>query len=201
MTIEKLLQTSNSSRLMAGISTVLILGLGIYNWAVSPQTNYLAAAQQYEEIMGDSKLKMLSIKKQIAEESKKKDILFSEVEEIRSRLFTAEDAAVFFSSLEDIAEQNGTSLVSFNYIKGASGKKQAASKRQVSVTPQSARLNIKGSFSGIRNFVKTLEECSQDITVIDMNIDSRKTSSGNFLNCNIVVKILIIEEMENPSNV
>lgn len=198
MLIEKLSKTSNSSRLMVGISTIVILAIGIYNWAVSPQTSYLQAAQQYEQIMGDSKKKAISIKIKIAADNKRQAKLTSELESIRSRFFTEDQSAQFFSSLKDSAQRNGASLLSFNYINNIiSPNKKSPSNALLTVESRTARLKIKGDYQSIRNFMDMLENQSEDISILEMNLSSETSNKDNLLSCSIVLKIYIIEEMGN----
>ncbi len=186
---------------MVGISTVIILAIAVYNWAVTPQTGYLHAAKQYEQIMDDSKKKMMSMKTQIAVDNKKKVELTSEIEYIQNRIFTLDNAAQFFSSLKDIAQQNGASLLSFNYISNVtSSKKRLVPINAVAVETKTARLNIKGTYAGIRSFMNALEKYSEDIAILELNISSEMDNRDNMLNCDIILNIYILTETENNPN-
>ena len=66
MLTEQIMKSSPFSRIIVSVSMVILLAVAAYNWAVSPQTTYLHASQQYNEINDMVQKKALLLRKSVS---------------------------------------------------------------------------------------------------------------------------------------
>ena len=111
----KIGKTSPGSRVLLAASVILIVGYGIYNWTVSPQTSYLQAARLYETMVANAGERTEMIKKQVGTKETEIVMLQREFSESRDSFFTAATAREFFSDLEPISLQCNCSIESLNF--------------------------------------------------------------------------------------
>ncbi len=119
---DKLIKSSQSSKIIVSITIVAIVSLGAYNWVVSPLTTYLHASQRHESVMNDARQRTARIELQMQTKQKELEKAEKEMFNAQNGFFTTARAREFFLDLEPISEETGCNVQSFEFVSRKNGK-------------------------------------------------------------------------------
>ena len=114
---DKLIKSSQSSKIIVSITIVAIVSVAAYNWIVSPLTTYLYASQLHETVMNSARQKAVRIESQMGMKQAELEKAENEMFELQSRFFTAKRAKEFFLDLEPISVETGCDVQSFEFVR------------------------------------------------------------------------------------
>ncbi|KKM14813.1 hypothetical protein LCGC14_1702300, partial [marine sediment metagenome] len=95
MLMDKLGNVNTNTKIFVSVSTVALIAIAMYNWAVSPQTSYLQAAQRYETMMSDAGDKTTVIKNGIDGKKKELERLYEDIAATKDSFFTLKTSNEF----------------------------------------------------------------------------------------------------------
>ena len=189
----------NFSKRNITVSAILIITIiALYNWFVMPHSQYLMAAQKYQQTIEtiDKKSKILNSEVKIR--LKKLENLTRELKEQKKEFFEIEQAKDFLSNLQTAAEQNGCIVENIKFLpsKDASVKGSA----DVLIRQYQANLTIYGDYGSIVKFLNTIQNRTEKVWMESINFGMKNTDNGD-LGCDVTLSIYTLKIMENTNNV
>ncbi|MHC4325179.1 MAG: hypothetical protein ACYSUX_13020 [Planctomycetota bacterium] len=197
--MDKLIKSSPSSRVFASASTIAIVTLLTYSWIVTPQVNYLHAAQQQKAMSGNTEKRTISIKNQMHKSKAELTKLNQYIDEIRDGLFTPNEAKEFFGDLDLIAIQSGCNISSLTFMPARAVVPDAGSEHFSSIILKGAEVTFEGQYETILKFLETLSGYRQRISIGNLLIKPNPNNVEDLL-CSMTFTIYLIENKETISN-
>ena len=192
--IEQIMKSSPLSRIIVSVSTVILLGLAAYNWAVSPQTTYLHASQRYDAMKDTLQKKALILRKSVAVKKRKLNAINEEITGLRSNFFTLSQSSEFFSGLENLADISGCKIEMMTFKAADCRSADGSEMDQVRFTERCASMEFAGGYGQIIGFLKTITDCPKRLSLEGLAI---KPSEGDGrLICNMDITVYISEGKE-----
>lgn len=187
-----------SKQNMLAVAVLIICVVGIYNWFIVPQTQYLAAAQKYQE-MSNSKERMSKIisgKTRIS--LQKLDKLMQEFEQEKQTFFDVNEAKSFITNIQSIAEENGCQVLKLKF----SPPNQITIKdnNSVDIYQDKIEMNLVGNYRNIMRFLNTIQRKTVRVWIDAISLGTRQDEI-NYLGCNITLSIYTLKIKENMSHV
>ena len=200
MLMEKFTKVSDTSRTIVALSIVAIIALAMYNWVVSPQTAYLAAAQQQDRLLTDSSNKYIEIENEIKTSEVEATERQADINDMQAKFFSVSKCRDFFGSLEELLKQSNCTLASLIFEEDSSIAGQKDQQQgSLAVSAKSIRLHINGQYNDIKSFLKVLRACPEEIAIVDMTI-ATDDNNARILTCNILLKVYILGNLEITNN-
>ena len=199
MLMDKVGKINTNTKIFASVSTVMLVAIAMYNWAVSPQTSYLQAAQRYETMMSNAGEKTTVIKNGIDEKKKELERIYEEIAATKDSFFTLKTSREFFSDIEPISNQSGCMIESLTFASSSSvvlEKNEDEDKETDSgITAKSAAIVFTGRYESIIKFLRKLSGYSQHIMIDNLVIESLRSGEKRLV-CHMTMTIYLIEEKE-----
>lgn len=163
------------------ILIILILALAIFVWQVFlPAYAEVSAVRQERNIWQEKLNDTSNLKQKLGELDKKYDALGEEAERMAAVVPQREDIPSLLVQLEALTSQNGLILNSIEFSTSAKKQDSAANSAVAgSVAPSGAKitavnLNLSGTHSALRNFLKSVES---NLRLMDVNFVSFEVST------------------------
>jgi Tfp pilus assembly protein PilO len=195
MLSEQIMKSSPFSRVIVSVSTVVILAIAVYNWAVSPHTKYLHAAEKYQTMADNVEKKTRSLKKVVSIKEKKLESLKQELIEFKTAFFTPSEGVEFFSGLEPIAEKTGCNIKLMTFGSARSMVIDESDTDSDMITVKIATLQYTGKYARVTRFLKYLNDYPKRVAVSNLRIKS-PSNSDTILDCKMNITIYITENKE-----
>ena len=195
MLSEQIMKSSPFSRAIVSASTVVILAIAAYNWAVSPQTTYLNAAEKYQTMTDTVKKKTLLLKKAVSIKEKKLKSLEQELTQFKTAFFDTSEGVEFFSNLESIAEQCGCNIKLSTFEPAHSMMDNELDMDGVVITARIATVRYTGKYVKVIQFLRYLNDHPKRISVSNLQIESPSDGS-TILDCSMDITIYVTEDKE-----
>jgi Tfp pilus assembly protein PilO len=187
-----------SKRNILAAAILLIAFVAIYNWFISPQTRYLAAAQKYHETIDSREQTGKLLTAQLKLRQKKLDELTQKFESDKQVFFEVEDAKTFLTGIQSLAETSGCQITNLKL----SPQKPIIVKdnESVDINQYQVNMSLLGGYGNIVKFLNTLQNRPAKVWIDTINISMKQASSG-YLNCNMTLSIYTLKVKENTDNV
>jgi len=178
-------------------ATLIIMTAAIYNWFVTPHTQYLMAEQKYQQTISslEAKTKILTAKLQAS--GKKLQNLSCQYEQIKEAFFTIEDARQFLSGIQAAAEKEQCLIENLKFIPPRHIPLGADS--DIEISCYQTNLKLTGSYGNIVKFLNILQNRPQKVQVDSMEISIN--SENGCLNCGLTLSIYTLKDKEHIKNV
>jgi hypothetical protein len=166
---------------------------------IAPHTTYLFAAQQYESVV-DSVAKQNTILSNTIDVRKTKlKELSEQFAQLRSTLFTTDEAKEFLSDLRVVCEGTGCTVQSLNFTAGESGSQKSQLEDASGVVTNAVLLNVTGVYSSVIELVEILQKRTQKVWIdsIEMSVFDEDSAK---LKCDMAIKISTINDKETAIN-
>jgi len=192
---DKLIKSSQSSKIIVSIAIVAIVSVAAYNWIVSPLTTYLYASQLHKTMMNGARQRaarielQMNIKQEGLEKAKK------EMSDVQGRFFTTARAKEFFLDLGPISVETGCDVLSFEFVKNK-GKRKGGADNSYGISAKSAEIEFTGGYDNIIQFLKRLGGCPERFSVNEINIESAGDNRQGNLICQMTVTVYTLREKE-----
>jgi Tfp pilus assembly protein PilO len=194
---DKLIKSSQSSKIIVSVTIVAIVSVAAYNWAVSPLTTYLNAAQLHETVMGNAQERAEEVKIQIHTKQAELEKMEKEISDVQSGFFTVTRAKEFFLDLEPISAETGCDVELFEFVSENNGRR---SKDKVDnghgITAKSAEISFTGGYENIINFLKRLGSCPERFSINQIVMEPVGDNQFTQLKCRMMVTIYMIQDKE-----
>ena len=187
-----------SKRNILAAAILLIAFVAIYNWFISPQTRYLAAAQKYHETIDSREQTGKLLTAQLKLRQKKLDELTQKFESDKQVFFEVEDAKTFLTGIQSLAETSGCQITNLKL----SPQKPIIVKdnESVDINQYQVNMSLLGGYGNIVKFLNTLQNRPAKVWIDTINVSMKQASSG-YLNCNMTLSIYTLKVKENTDNV
>jgi len=198
MLIEKVAKSSRETRIIVSLSTIAIVAIATYNWIVSPQTNCLYAAKQYEVMVDNAGKKSTVIKNRTHVRKIEIEKLSEEIKKTQDSFFSPGKAKEFFFDLDLVSRQCKCSIDSLNFIEPKITNPEEE-KPQGGVTSKNAIISISGKYGNIVEFFRKLGAYSQRISVNNLVIENAGRQNEDVI-CYMTITIYLIDDKEKLSD-
>ncbi len=195
MLMDRIGKINTNTKIFMSVSMVALVGIAMYNWAVSPQTSYLQAAQRYETMMSNAGEKTTVIKNGIQDKKKELERLHEEIVATKDSFFTLKTSREFFSDIVPILNQSDCMMDSLTFKPTSSVTSDEDTEMDSGITEKRATLVFTGQYESIIKFLRRLSGYSQHIMIDSLVIESLR-SGGKQLACHMTITIYLIEEKE-----
>jgi len=192
---DKLIKSSQNSKIILSITIVAIVSLAAYKWVVSPLTAYLHAAKMHERVMSGAQERTAEIEMQISTKQTKLEKLEEEMFDTQTIFFTATRAKEFFLDLEPISIETGCDVESFEFISGNS-ESGGEDDNDYGVIAKSAEISFNGGYDNIIKFLQRLGSCPERFSINEIVIEPVDSNRFMQLKCRMTVTIYMIQDKE-----
>ena len=191
-----MLKTSSNTKLFASVAMVIIVSIAIYNWAISPQTAYIKAAQQYEKITKKTENKTMTLKKLTERKQQELEQLKIELAKAEKPFFDGSTALEFLSNIETLAAEAGCAVDSLNYMAPKIIEFKDDESSGLTVLVRRAEISLKGRYDNITEFIKQIGGNQKKVFIsdLDMAINSDYTT----LTCSMDITIYSLQGDKTP---
>ena len=192
---DKLIKSSQSSKIIISIAIVAIVSVAAYNWIVSPLTTYLHASQLHETVMEGARQRAAKIERQLNAKQEELEKAENEMFDTQSRFFTTTRAKEFFLDLEPISVETGCDVQSFEFVKNETERKGDAND-DYGVIVKSAEISFIGAYDSVIRFLRRLGSCPERFSINKISIESVGDDRSVDLMCKMTVTIYTLKEKE-----
>ncbi|HBG28671.1 MAG: hypothetical protein A2Y10_12015 [Planctomycetes bacterium GWF2_41_51] len=189
----------NISKRNVMVSAVLIIiAIAIYHWFVTPHSQYLMAAEQYQKAIDTIDKKSKILNSQIQIRRKKLENLTKEFEEYKEGYFETEQAKDFLSNLQTAAENSGCAVKNIKFPPSRYAPVKGS--EEMIIHQYQANLSLQGEYSSILKFLNTIHNRPEKVWVESINFEMKNTENGD-LGCDVTLSIYTLKVMERIKNV
>ncbi len=177
-------------------AALFVMAVAVYNWFVTPHTQYLMAEQKYQRTIESLETKNKILNSNLKVHSQTLENLRGKYEQHKQLFFDANSAKEFLAGIQTVAEQNGCMIQNLRFLPQRDfpqlGSGIAAAQHQTS-------LKILGGYGNILKFLNTLQNRTQRVTVDSLNIEIDNQTGG--LECDLLISLCTLKVKENTENV
>ena len=192
---DKLIKSSQSSKVIISITIVAIVSMAAYNWIVAPLTTYLHASQLHETVMEGVQQRATKIESQLNIKQEELEKAENEMFNTQSRFFTTTRAKEFFLDLEPISVETSCDVQSFEFVTNK-GVRKGDADNDHGVIVKSAEISFIGEYDNVIRFLKRLGGCPERFSINKISIESIGDNRSVDLMCQMTVTIYTLQEKE-----
>jgi len=178
------------------VTMLLICVIAMYNWFIAPHTQYLAAAQKYQEIMESAEKTSKIISSDLTLRQKKLNELTQQFELRKQAFFDIDQAKSFLSGLQSVAEKSGC-LVSTLKLSPAR-EVPVNNNNSIDVRQYQTEISLLGNYGNIVKFLNTIQNRNAKVWINSIDVGMKHAESG-YLGCDITFSIYTLKVKENAS--
>lgn len=190
------LKTGSRTKVFAPVAMAVIVSIAIYNWSISPQTAYVKAAQQYEQIAKDTEHKTLVLEKTINRKQQELEQLKIESAKIEEPFFDERAALGFLSNIEPLAAAAGCTVDSLNYVAPKIIESTEDASSGLIALVRRAEICLKGRYDNIKEFIRRIEDNDKKVFLSDLDIAVSRDYKT--LTCSMDITIYSLEGNKTP---
>ena len=194
-----ILKTGPKTKLFASLAMSIIAFMAIYNWAISPQTAYISAAQHYEQVAKNTEQKTAVLETTVKHKQAELAELQISFSKAKEAFFDSQSALEFLSNIESLATKAGCTVDSSNITALGPIKFEGAESSELIVVPKQAEIRLTGQYDCITEFIKQLSTNEKKVSL--SNLDIKTTPDYMALTCIMCVTIYTIEDKEIRNDV
>ncbi len=188
-----------SKRNILAAAILLIAFVAIYNWFISPQTKYLAAAQKYHNTIDTREQTGKLLTAQLKNRRKKLDEITQKFESDKQAFFEIEDAKTFLAGIQSLAETNGCQITNFKLSPPRAIN--IKDNDSIDINRYQVDMGILGGYGNIVKFLHTLQNKPQKVWIDTIKLSMKQAATTGYLNCDITLSIYTLKVKENADNV
>lgn len=173
---------------------VLIAGIALYRWMLSPYSGQLFAACQYKTTLSNAIHKAGVLAKTMRAKREKGESLAKEFERRQKELFTPYDAQKFFGSLQAIANTTGCVIQSVSLVGEGRQSAQNRQKEASEIVGKKTIVTVSGGYGDIIKFMNRIQSYEQKIWIDSFRMDTGGRAGK--LRCQVVVTLYCFERVE-----
>ena len=199
MANKSILRSGPRAKIYLSLAVVIITSMAVYNWAISPQTAYLDAAQHYERVARKTEQKTEILKrglKRIQSELADVQYLFTNA---GKPFFDKRSASEFFSNIESMASNAGCKVDSLSYMAPKEIEFKAVGSDELTTLSRKMQISLTGQYKSITEFIGKLSDNEKKVFLSDLNLETAPDFMT--LTCSMYVTIYMIEDKETANNV
>jgi Tfp pilus assembly protein PilO len=177
-------------------AVLIITSIALYNWFVTPHTNYLMAEQQYQRAMTTIEIKNKLLSSELAVINKKLENLNKNYQQRKQMFFTETQAKDFLAGIQTSAEKNACTIENLRFIPCRDVK---TASNDIGIVQYQTNLNVTGGYGNIVKFLNTIQSRPEKVQFDSLNI--AMNNQTGYLDCGITMSIYTLNVKENIQNV
>lgn len=183
---------------VVAVALVMISVIAIYNWFVTPHSNYLMAAEKYSIASRAMERTGKIIESELRLKQKKLDEFTGQFDSVKQEFFDAETAKTFLTSIQLQAEKNRcfVDTLKFPPVKQVI----TADTNDIEIKEYQVNLGVIGQYSDIVMLLDSLQNRKQKVWIDNIKLQLKDPSAG-YLVCDAVVSLYTLKITENINNV
>jgi hypothetical protein len=187
-----------SRRNVVAVAFVLISVIAIYNWFVTPHSNYLMAAEKYNIVARDMERTGKMIESELKLKQKKIDEITGQFDSAKQEFFDAETAKTFLAGIQSQAEKNKCFVDTLKF----SPAKQiiTADANNIDIKEYQVNLGVIGQYADIVMLLDSLQNRQQKVWIDNIKLQLKDPASG-YLVCDAVMSFYTLKVKERINNV
>lgn len=197
--IKDFIRLQNFSRKnVVAVALVLISVIAIYNWFITPHSNYLMAAEKYTVATRAKEKTCRLIESELKLKQRKLDEFAGRFDSAKQEFFDAETARTFLAGIQSQAEKNRCFV---NTLKFSPAKQIiTADTNNIDIKEYQVNLGVIGQYADIVMLLDSLQNRKQKVWIENVRLQLKDPSTG-YLVCDAVVSLYTLKVTENISNV
>jgi Tfp pilus assembly protein PilO len=172
-----------------------ILTIAVYNWFVTPHSQYLMAEQKYRMTIESLETKNKILSSNLKAYSQTLENLRGKYEQHKKLFFDANSAKDFLAGIQTTAENNGCLIQNLRFI---TPREFPQLGNDIIVCQHQVSLKILGGYGNILKFLNTLQNRTQRVCLDSINVDIDSQTGG--LECGLLISIYTLKVKENTEN-
>ena len=167
----------------------IIMTIAIYNWFVTPHTQYLMAEQKYQQTMNsvENKDKILNTELKIS--NKKFENLCKKHEQQKQMFFEIDKAKNFLSSIQTTAEKNGCMIENLRFLPS---REIVTGSSDIKINQYQTNLILFGGYGNVVKFLNTIQNRPEKVQVDSINVEMN--NEKGYLECSLAISIYTLKE-------
>ncbi len=200
MLVDHLTRLDKTSRNALYVTLLVIAGVGMYGWIVSPHVKYLQAVQKYRPAIEKIIDKQSDIKRKLVGRRSLLEKLKKQFNDTGTTIHTAEQMQQLFGELGGVAEQYGCSLAKVDLSTDDPEIIIGAESDPSYVESIKADLTVLGDFGPLVAYVDCLQTQERKIWINTLDIkvlkDAMLQEQGSVLQCDLALEIFVLQKKE-----
>jgi Tfp pilus assembly protein PilO len=194
MSVEKIVQLERSKRRVLLGALVVIAGVALYRWILSPYSVHLLAAQYYKSTLDNAMHKTEVLGMTLRAKREKVGELTEEFDRRQNELFTPDEIQKFFGSLQTIARRAGCTVQSVTSVTEGRRGSQDQQKDASGIVGKKTVIVVSGGYSDITKFIGEVQGYQHKIWIESFKLDTG--GKAGKLKCQVVLTLYCIERVE-----
>lgn len=200
MLVDHLTRLDKTSRNALYVTMLVIAGVAMYGWIVSPHVKYLQAVQKYRPAIEKIIDKQSDIKRKLIGRRTLLEKLKKQFNDVGTITHTAEQMQQLFGELGAVAEQYGCSLAKVDLSTADPEIIIGTESDQSYVESIKAGLMVLGDFAPLVAYVDCLQSQERKIWINSLDIkvmkDAMLQEQDTVLRCDIDLEIFVMQKKE-----
>lgn len=197
--MKNLIRLQNFSRKnVVAVTLVLIAAIAIYNWFITPHSNYLLAAEKYTIASKAMERTGRMIESELKLKQKKLDEFSVQFDSAKQEFFDGESAKVFLASIQSQAQKNRCVVDTLRF--SPARQIVTADMNNIDIKEYQVDLGVVGQYTDIVMFLDSLQNRKQKVWVDNIKLQLKDISTG-YLVCDAVMSFYTLKVTENINNV
>ena len=187
-----------SKRNIVVAACVPIAMVAMYNWFISPQVQYLMAAQQYEDSAGLAEKTNRIINTQLEISREKLGEVSQQFQQKKQEFFGFEDSRNFLDNIQSNAEKNKCFVDTLKFMPAR--QIAVSDGNSVDIRQYQVNLTVSGQYPNIIKLLDTMQNRKQKVWIDTITLHLKDQMSGSLV-CDLSLSIYTLKVKEIESNV
>jgi len=199
MFLEKIKYIDFSSKnILLAVMTIIAM-FGMYGWLIKPHTQYIKAAENYEDAINTLEEKRLVYGGELKRDQKKLIALTDRLNQSKSDYFDVADARVFLESTQSKIQNFGCLVDTLKFLPARQLVEQQKNSR-IDMLEYKVEISILGQYPNIVNFIAELQNQNKKVWIEEINLHATGRNNGALM-CDLAVTIYTMKVKERTDNV
>ena len=177
---------------------VLIAMVALYNWFVTPHSQYLLAAERYGNTIEEIEKTTRIINAELQLGQKKLDEISEQFRQKRQEFFEIDDARSFLEGIQARAEKSGCFVDTLRF--SPAREVTVKDNNFIDIQQYQVNLSVIGQYQNIVQLLNSLQNRKQKVWIDTINLHLKDQTTG-FLVCDLSLSIYTLKIKENADNV
>ncbi|MFA6177126.1 MAG: hypothetical protein WC765_11170 [Phycisphaerae bacterium] len=187
-----------SRKNVTAVALVLIAVIAIYNWFVTPHSNYLMAAEKYTDAAKAMEKTGRIIESELKLKQKKLDEFAGQFDSAKQAYFDVETAKTFLAGIQSQAEKNKCLVDTLKF--SPARQVITADTNDIDIKEYQVNLGVVGQYADIVMLLDALQNRKQKVWLDNIKLKLKDPSTG-YLECQAVMSLYTLKVTENINDV
>jgi hypothetical protein len=197
--MKNLIRLQNFSRRnVVAVTLILIAAIAIYNWFITPHSNYLMAAEKYTSAARAMEKTGRMIEAELRLKQKKIDELAGQFDLAKQEFFDVGAAKDFLAGIQSQAKKSKCVIDTLKFLPAE--QVITADTNNIDIKEYKVNLGVVGQYADIVVFLDSLQNRKQKVWIDNVKLQLKDPSKG-YLVCDAVMSLYTLQFKENINNV